>query len=168
MNKDYLIRERWCPLELSGNRIVVIIDNPDDMIRRDEIQALLKTKAVDFRPADKDDIFKFIHHFYSKMGGEVELRDIIGKGIQDESGPVDDEPEITETDNVVPQIVNKIINEAFRRRASDIHIEPDPRKRSVEIRFRVDGELASYESSAVQLPDGPGLENQDHGQHGHH
>ena len=146
MNKDYLIRERWCPLELSGSRIVVIIDNPDDMIRRDEIQALLKTKAVDFRPADKDDIFKFIHHFYSKMGGEAELRDIIGKGIQDEFGPVDDEPEITETDNVVPQIMNKIINEAFRRRASDIHIEPDPRKRCVDIRFRIDGELASYES----------------------
>jgi type II secretory ATPase GspE/PulE/Tfp pilus assembly ATPase PilB-like protein/CheY-like chemotaxis protein len=145
MNKDYLIRERWCPLELAGNRVVVIIDNPDDIIRRDEIQTLLKTKAVDFRPADKEDIFKYIHHFYSKMGGEVELRDIIGKGIQDEFGPVDDEPEITETDNVVPQIVNKIINEAFRRRASDIHIEPNPRKRNVEIRFRVDGELTAYE-----------------------
>jgi len=62
------------------------------------------------------------------MGGEVELRDMIEKGIPDESGPVDDEPEIAETDNIVPQIMNKIINEAFRRRASDIHIEPNPRR----------------------------------------
>ena len=98
LNKDYLIRERWCPLELAGNRIVVIIDTLDDLIRRDEIQAILKTKAVDFRPAEKEDIFKFIHHFYSKMGGEVELREMIEKGIPDESGPVDDEPEITETE----------------------------------------------------------------------
>jgi len=146
LNKDYLIRERWCPLELVGNRIVVIIDHPEDIIRRDEIQTLLKTKAVDFRPADKEDIFKFIHHFYSKMGGEVELRDMIEKGLSDETGPVEDEPEITETDNIVPQIMNKIINEAFRRRASDIHIEPNPRNRNVGIRFRVDGELIAYEA----------------------
>ena len=146
LNKDYLIRERWCPLELSGNRIVVIIDTLDDLMRRDEIQSVLKTKAVDFRPAEKEDIFKFIHHFYSKMGGEVELRDMIEKGIPDESGPVDDEPEITETDNIVPQIMNKIINEAFRRRASDIHIEPNPRERRVDIRFRIDGDLAPYEA----------------------
>ena len=146
LNKDYLIRERWCPLELAGNRIVVIIDTLDDLIRRDEIQTILKTKALDFRPAEKEDIFKFIHHFYSKMGGEVELRDMIEKGIPDESGPVDDEPEIAETDNIVPQIMNKIINEAFRRRASDIHIEPNPRERRVDIRFRIDGELTPYEA----------------------
>jgi type II secretory ATPase GspE/PulE/Tfp pilus assembly ATPase PilB-like protein/CheY-like chemotaxis protein len=146
LNKDYLIRERWCPLEISGTRIVVIIDSLDDLMRRDEIQTVLKTKAVDYRPAEKEDIFKFIHHFYSKLGGEVELRDMIEKGTPEESGPVDDEPEITETDNIVPQIMNKIINEAFRRRASDIHIEPNLRERRVDIRFRIDGDLTPYEA----------------------
>ncbi|OPY07045.1 MAG: Nitrogen regulation protein NR(I) [Syntrophaceae bacterium PtaB.Bin038] len=121
--------------------------NRDEMvaaIRRDEVQSILKTKAVDFRPAGKEDIFKFIHHFYSKRGGEVELRDMIEKGVPDESGPADDEPEVNETDNIVPQIMNKIINEAFRRRASDIRIEPNRQERRVDIRSRIDGELPPY------------------------
>jgi len=38
---------------------------------------------------------------------------------------------VTESDSVIMQLVNKIVNDAFARRASDIHIEPN-----VEISLR--------------------------------
>ncbi len=53
---------------------------------------------------------------------------------------------VTESDSVIMQLVNKIINDAYARRASDIHIEPNIGKKNVEIRFRVDGDCALYQT----------------------
>jgi type II secretory ATPase GspE/PulE/Tfp pilus assembly ATPase PilB-like protein len=53
---------------------------------------------------------------------------------------------VTESDSVIMQLVNKIINDACLRRASDIHIEPNVGKKNVEIRFRVDGDCAIYQT----------------------
>jgi len=44
------------------------------------------------------------------------------------------------------QLVNKIINDAYNRRASDIHVEPNVERKNVEIRFRVDGDCALYQT----------------------
>jgi type II secretory ATPase GspE/PulE/Tfp pilus assembly ATPase PilB-like protein len=46
---------------------------------------------------------------------------------------------LKESDNEVIQLVNKIINEAFEKGASDIHIEPDADAGNVGIRYRIDG-----------------------------
>ena len=39
----------------------------------------------------------------------------------------------------VIQLVNRIVSQAMRDRASDIHIEPH--RRDVRVRFRIDGHL---------------------------
>jgi len=44
------------------------------------------------------------------------------------------------------QLVNRVINDAYMRNASDIHIEPNIQKKNVEIRYRVDGDLATYQT----------------------
>jgi type II secretory ATPase GspE/PulE/Tfp pilus assembly ATPase PilB-like protein len=53
---------------------------------------------------------------------------------------------VTESDSVIMQLVNKIINDAYGRRASDIHVEPNVGRKNVEIRFRVDGDCALYQT----------------------
>ena len=53
---------------------------------------------------------------------------------------------VTESDSVIMQLVNKIINDAHARRASDIHVEPNVGKKNVEIRFRVDGDCSLYQT----------------------
>jgi hypothetical protein len=45
---EYLRRELWVPLELRGGKITVIVDNPDDIIKRDMIENILKTKSVEY------------------------------------------------------------------------------------------------------------------------
>jgi type II secretory ATPase GspE/PulE/Tfp pilus assembly ATPase PilB-like protein len=55
--------------------------------------------------------------------------------------PVD---EIDENDSAIVRLANQIIAEAYRREASDIHIEPYTDRKETAIRFRVDGTCATY------------------------
>ncbi|TFZ04359.1 GspE/PulE family protein [Ramlibacter rhizophilus] len=51
---------------------------------------------------------------------------------------------VTESDNTLVRLVNKIIADAHEQRASDIHIESRPNNQSSRVRFRIDGELRPY------------------------
>lgn len=44
------------------------------------------------------------------------------------------------------KLVDRIINDAYDRHASDIHIEPDISDEDVKVRFRIDGECIPYKS----------------------
>ncbi|MGZ6793202.1 MAG: GspE/PulE family protein [Mycobacteriales bacterium] len=66
---------------------------------------------------------------------------------------VDERTEIIADDAPVVQVVNKIITQALRDRASDVHIEPQGTQ--VRVRYRIDGAL----HEALHLPEsmGPAL-----------
>jgi type II secretory ATPase GspE/PulE/Tfp pilus assembly ATPase PilB-like protein/DNA-binding NtrC family response regulator len=152
LNKDYLLRESWCPLESNNGRITVIVDNPKNLIKRDEIIRLLKTKDVDCIKSDRQEIHKFIKHFYSS-GGTSKFDDIIEEAtaVHLEVEKYDDQQEIAESDSVVRRVVDAMINDAQRMRSTDIHIEPDIHNRCVRIRFRVDGECVNYKTAPYNL-----------------
>ena len=57
-----------------------------------------------------------------------------------------EEEAVSESDSIIMQVVNKIIIDAYAKRASDIHVEPNPGKRNVEIRYRIDGDCALYQT----------------------
>jgi type II secretory ATPase GspE/PulE/Tfp pilus assembly ATPase PilB-like protein/GAF domain-containing protein len=148
LKKDYLRRELWVPLEKRDGNIYVIIDDPNNILKRDTIESLLKTKQVKYDIALPDDIIKFINLFYHSPEDEHSFTELLGK-LDDEDAAVEDEEggdAVTESDSVIMQLVNKIINDAYARRASDIHVEPNIGKKNVEIRYRVDGDCALYQT----------------------
>ena len=51
---------------------------------------------------------------------------------------------ITENDSAIVRLANQIIAEAYRRGASDIHIEPYADRKETVVRFRVDGTCFTY------------------------
>ena len=51
---------------------------------------------------------------------------------------------ITENDSAIVRLANQIIAEAYRRGASDIHIEPYADRKETGVRFRVDGTCFTY------------------------
>jgi len=55
---------------------------------------------------------------------------------------------VSESDNTLVRLVNRLIADAIELRASDIHIETSEPPRPVRIRMRVDGELRRY----LELP----------------
>ena len=152
LKEDYLLRELWCPLESSNSRITVIVDNPHNLIKQDEIMRLLKTTNINFRKSDKHEIIKFIKYFYS-TGDSGKFDDIIEEveDIHLEIEQQDVEKETSESDSVVRRIVNAMINDAHKMRSTDIHIEPDIHKRCVNIRFRVDGECEHYKTAPYNM-----------------
>ena len=73
-----------------------------------------------------------------------EIDDILSQ-LQVESEEVDEaESGVGEEDSAVVQLVNKIIHDAFARKASDIHIEPFENR--LKVRYRIDGVLQEVEA----------------------
>lgn len=145
LKEEYLRRELWVPLEKKDGKIRIIIDDPNNIIKRDMIESLLNTRSVAYDIALYKDIIKYINHFYQTGGGSTSISDIIGKmGVDEEEFEVDDE--YTESDSIIMQLVNRLINDAYNRNASDIHIEPNMAKKNVEVRYRIDGALMIYQS----------------------
>ncbi len=148
LKKDYLRRELWVPLEKKDDYIYVIIDDPNNILKRDTIESLLRTKQVKYDIAFPEDIIKYINLFYHSPEDEHSFSELLGK-LDEEDAPIEDEDggdAVTESDSVIMQLVNKIINDAYARRASDIHVEPNVGKKNVEIRYRVDGDCALYQT----------------------
>jgi type II secretory ATPase GspE/PulE/Tfp pilus assembly ATPase PilB-like protein len=147
LKKEFLRREMWVPLEKVDGNIHVIMDDPNNILKRDTIESILKTKAVKYDVALTEDIFKYINMFFLSQDEEHSINDILGK--LDSEEVIDEEEEgevVTESDSIIMQIVNKIINDAYTRRSSDIHVEPNIAKKNVEIRYRVDGDCMIYQT----------------------
>ena len=141
---EYLRRELWVPLGRRREKIVVVVDNPDDLIKKDIIENILKTRSVEYLRGTRQDIRKFIEYFYNvgepEDGEEELLPEPNGAGKKDTSNGVAD------TDVNIVKLVHDAINDAYDRRASDIHIEPDISGKFVNVRFRIDGECIHYKN----------------------
>jgi type II secretory ATPase GspE/PulE/Tfp pilus assembly ATPase PilB-like protein len=146
LKKEYLRRELWIPLGKKDGVIHIIVDDPNNIIKRDMIENLLKTKSIHYDVALPEEIIKYINQFYQSSEDDSTLTDILGKLDIDKEPPEEDENAVTESDSVIMQLVNKIILDAQAKRASDIHIEPNVEKKNVEVRYRVDGDCALYQT----------------------
>ncbi|WP_022854205.1 ATPase, T2SS/T4P/T4SS family [Thermodesulfatator atlanticus] len=137
--KEIFFRQNVCiPIAEEGDRIILLIDDPSDSMRLDMIRQVLKAEKFEIRIAIKEDIFKFIDYFYGKSDFDLpedfsELEVVAEEEDQDVS-----EEELA--DSVVVQLANHILEEAYRKGASDIHIEALPGKRGAQVRLRIDGE----------------------------
>lgn len=146
LKKEYLRRELWVPLEKKDGFTRILVDDPNNILKRDAIESLLKTKAVKYDVAFPEDIVKYINYFYQSPEDESSISDIIGRMDAEEETEEEEGEVVTESDSVIMQLVNKIINDAYNRRSSDVHIEPNVEKRNVEVRYRVDGDCALFQT----------------------
>ena len=145
LKEEYLRRELWVPLERKDGKVKVLVDDPNNILKRDMIESLLKTSAVEYDVALYDEIIQYINYFYQSETSRESISDLVGKLDVDEFYDEDDDA-VLESDSIIMQLVNKIINDAYSRGASDIHVEPSVVRKNVEVRFRVDGDLRSYQS----------------------
>jgi type II secretory ATPase GspE/PulE/Tfp pilus assembly ATPase PilB-like protein len=144
LRQEYLRRELWVPLEKVEGKIRVLVDDPNNILKRDTIESLLKTKAIEYCVGLKEDILKFINHFFSAVQVEVSIAEMLGRLELSEEKEEEEDDLVSESDSVVMQLVNKMINDASARRASDIHLEPNVKKKTLEVRFRIDGDCVHY------------------------
>jgi type II secretory ATPase GspE/PulE/Tfp pilus assembly ATPase PilB-like protein len=153
LKKTFLLNEIWIPISWSKEGIEVLVDDPRDLTKTDNIKALMKTNRINFSVAIREDIQEFIKHFFSNKDhspgaavteGDLEDFDLIPDvSFEEEEEEVELE-EADESSSQVVKLVDQCIIAAYRRNASDIHIEPSPITKATSIRFRLDGVCQEY------------------------
>jgi type II secretory ATPase GspE/PulE/Tfp pilus assembly ATPase PilB-like protein len=144
MKPAFMTRNVWFPWRLENGAVQIAIDDPNDLIRVDEIRSLFPGKKVKLCVALKQDILKQCEMISRKTIATQDLVDIIRKMHEELPATTHMVNEIREQDSAVIQLVNKMIMDAFERGASDIHVEPFPGRQEMLVRIRIDGRCQEY------------------------
>lgn len=138
---------RVIPLQYDKNQnsMIVAIDSPDNFKATDDLSTLMgfKVQAKIASPADIDELLK---KYYSK--DEESINDLIGKLEQDDflaefqgrdqSIDLSELKELAES-NPVKKLLNLVLLQAIKDKASDVHFEPF--EDEFKMRYRIDGVL---------------------------
>ncbi len=148
--KEHFFRTTSCaPVKEEAGLLLIALDNPHDLSKIDNIQRVLKAKNFEYAVALKEDLDKFIDYFYGKysVGGDGEdVFEQLELVEEEEEDFDEDDGMATDADSVVVQMANRIIEDAYTRGASDIHIESLTGKRGALVRYRIDGDCLRYQN----------------------
>jgi type II secretory ATPase GspE/PulE/Tfp pilus assembly ATPase PilB-like protein len=155
LKKSFLLYYVWVPLGWDRSGIEILVDELEDLRKTDHIKALMTNQKIYFSIGVKEDIEKYINHFFDprmdKLKGNVvdQLDDIIPDiTFEEEEDDIDDMPMMDESSSQVVKFVDQVMVTAFREGVSDIHIEPSVVTRKTSIRYRSDGVCHEY----MQVP----------------
>jgi len=141
--RQYLVM----PLSLLGQTLTVAIADPLNVFALDDLRNVTG-KEIEIVIASESQITHVIDQFYNSAAAVVANATISAESrdfeiLQDKDSPQDVQAEQEEVSALqeapVIRIVNLVIKEALRQRASDIHIEP--MEQGMRVRFRIDGIL---------------------------
>lgn len=143
--QSLILRYKVVPVRLVDNRLILAMADPLDVLAIDDIRQVCQ---LEIEPAisPEGEIEQFIGQFYG-------LQELASQASQDPelSAPSAGSWEIEDNiqdEALMIRLVNTIIRQGIRMRASDIHIEPSMDK--VLVRYRIDGILREV----MKLPPG--------------
>ena len=135
----YVYGKRLVPIAREDGTLMVATSDPFDLSVLDDLRLIT---GLHIKPllALRDEIEKLIKTHYG-VGGDT-IDEMVGIGKAEEDRPLaqtsEDLLEMAQEASVI-KLVNEIIIEAVRERASDIHVEPY--EHELSIRYRIDGVL---------------------------
>jgi type II secretory ATPase GspE/PulE/Tfp pilus assembly ATPase PilB-like protein len=127
---DFLKKMCAAPVERRGSRLVVVVDDPLDAARTDALRSIDPEHESLFQVGLRDEILACLDYSYGLRG--------------------DPRPAETPVEGV-EEVADRIVIEAHRRGASDVHIEPNGQDQSTVIRLRVGGKFEPYQEVAPAL-----------------
>ncbi|MDY0275641.1 MAG: ATPase, T2SS/T4P/T4SS family [Desulfomicrobium sp.] len=63
INRQYLIKNIWLPWRFDGDHVVVLVSNPHDIDKNEEIRRIVNAKSYEFRVALQEEILAFLGDF---------------------------------------------------------------------------------------------------------
>jgi len=132
-------RDRVIPIDRRNGSIRVATNNPFNLYAFDELRMLMGAK-IETVLATGEEISRVIKQYFGVGGQTVEA--MIGEGDVEVIRHIDAEnADLIEQaqEATVVKLVNEILLEAIRDRASDVHVEPY--EDDLKIRYRIDGVL---------------------------
>ncbi len=153
--KELVRKYQIVPVDKTGDTLTVALSDPSNIYLLDELRLLTSCKIVPVISFESD-IREAINRYYPDDSSaldemlkeisddETALLEALEHAERGEQEETDTEEEIEATDAPVIQLVNLIIQDAIRMRASDIHIEPY--EKELRLRYRIDGVLHEMKS----------------------
>lgn len=143
---------RVVPIYRADDVLTVALSDPLDVDNLDTLRYLLKC-SVEAVVASRDEIQVALNKFYPS---ETDVNQVLDKmpdsavdvALTSTSALVPEEA-ATDADAPIIKLVTLIIVEAYRHRASDIHLEPMEKR--FRVRYRIDGALHEVDSPPKRL-----------------
>jgi type II secretory ATPase GspE/PulE/Tfp pilus assembly ATPase PilB-like protein len=150
LKREYVEQSQWLPIEEGPEGLVILATDPEQVRHARVINNIFPKTQLVYRVATNVEFKQTMDQFFgaeSDMGSVGEL--LSGMEDSDEEGSELSEADLSAaSENELVKLVNKIIVDAYRQNASDIHVEPRPGKDKTVIRFRKDGSLEPY----IEIP----------------
>jgi type II secretory ATPase GspE/PulE/Tfp pilus assembly ATPase PilB-like protein len=160
LNIEFLKKNFWMPLRRDKTVIEVLIDDPNDLDKIQDIKRSFPGQSIKFSVCLRRDIGQFVKR---ASGAAAAAGQPAAAGTATDPGSLDElqammideaseeaaadasaDSGMSENDSTVVKLANKIIIDAYKMNASDIHVEPYGEKKETVVRFRVDGTCQEY------------------------
>ncbi len=136
---DLVKTHRFIPIEKVRGGLTIAIDNPLNLFALPYLEALLKCKLKAFLTTSRE-LNEALEKFFG--AGESRITSLYKKLREEDLHITREEEQLEELqpdDAPIIKLVHLLILEAFRSRASDIHLEPLENR--FRVRYRIDGVL---------------------------
>lgn len=150
--KDVCERHKLIPLSRSGAQLMIAMSDPTNLNAIDDIKFLTGLN-VDPVVASETSITAAIERYfnvgpsYAEVMAGFDEDDI--EAVADEEELSVNELERASEDAPVVRLVNMLLLNAIKKRASDIHVEPY--ERNLRVRYRIDGVLIEEMTPPIRL-----------------
>jgi general secretion pathway protein E/type IV pilus assembly protein PilB len=154
VSRDVARKYRVIPVFRGEGKIGLAIADPSDLNTLDSLTHLLNAE-IEPRVASEQDIEAALSKYYGgerrkAMSENAEFKGVIEELTRDNVEiNADDGGAEVEADAPLIRLVNQIIVDAFKLRASDIHLEPMEKK--FRLRYRIDGMMTEVKSPPKRL-----------------
>jgi type II secretory ATPase GspE/PulE/Tfp pilus assembly ATPase PilB-like protein len=145
IKREYVQQSRWLPYEEAPEGVVILCVDPEQVRNSGVAHNVFPKKRLVFRVTTGREFDQTIEQYFGTALDDSLVADLLTDlGEQSEETSLLSDDVSAAADNELVKLVNKIIIDAYRQGASDIHIEPRPGKEKTLIRFRKDGSLVPY------------------------
>ncbi len=157
LRREYVESSHWVPVDDTPDGLIILTTDPERIQASRVVNNIYPKYRLIYKVCPQREFKATLDLFYG--GGGSATGDATGSfedlgsmddlltsmgGDEEESSAVSQEDVSAAADNELVKLVNKIIVDAYKMGASDIHIEPMPGKGKTGIRLRKDGSLLNY------------------------
>ncbi len=125
-------------IDEKNNKLVVAMADPLNFFAIDDIKLYTKMEVIPCL-ANSADLEKAIEKYYSNILTQKALNEFSDAFLPTEDDTAVQEEMLEVATAPIVKLINSIIEQAMRSKASDIHIEPS--YNDIRVRFRIDGDL---------------------------
>ncbi|MBK9160846.1 MAG: Flp pilus assembly complex ATPase component TadA [Nitrosomonadales bacterium] len=155
LKREYVESSHWIPIEETQEGLAILTTDPERIQASRVVNNIFPKNRLVYKVCSQREFKQTLDLFYGGGGADAtggfavddsSMDDLLSSlgGEDEETSTVSQDDVNAAADNELVKLVNKIIVDAYRMGASDIHIEPGPGKMKTQIRVRKDGSLMNY------------------------